>query len=307
MKGYENMLKNMLNNLQNKYNTKMKENDNLEQLLQTSTIFQNLFPIPKTNEEPSENKTYFITNDCPDINEEKAKQIAKLLPLQETYLTVVYSKELLTNKIYYLILTNQYLWVISENNYGAYPYTNLTCQIIKNNLMSKVILLNNILLEVNGTTKIEKFTNMINNSNDREKIIQEKTSYLCNIIPIYQKINKNGSGISIDNQSNIVFHNKQNNFKCNINEISNYEILLDNQPYLSKNSNTSSKITSFQTSCFQISIRITTINNQIFVMPILEANTFNSKYTTHDSIFQTSIEFSKIIIAKLNELSFEQN
>ncbi len=297
------MFKNILNKIQDKYNTIKQENDVLDQLLQKTTTFNNLFPIQINNQEILENKITTILNECPDINKEKAKIITQLIPIQETYLNMIYAKELLTNKEYYLIPTNQYLWVISQNSYGAFPYQNLTCQIIKNNLMSKVILLNNILLEANGTTKIETLINIIKNPTIRETIIKEKTSYLCNITPIYQKINSIGSGISVDNQSNIVFHNKQENIKCNITEISNYEILLDNQVYLSKNSSTLNKITSFQTSCSQISIRITTTNNQTFNITILEPNTFSTKYTTHDSVFQTNLNFAKIIMDKLNELS----
>lgn len=297
------MFKKILNKIQDKYNTIKQENDVLDQLLQTTTTFNNLFPIQTNNQEILENKITTILNECPDINKEKAKKITQLIPIQETYLSIIYTKEILTNKEYYLIPTNQYLWVISIDTYGAFPYSNLTCQLIKNNLMSKIILLNNVLLEANGTTKIEKFLELINNPNYRNNFIQEKTAYLCNITPIYQKINSINSGISIDNHFNIVFHNQQENLLCPLKQLSNYEILLDNQVYLSKKSTTSTKMTSFQTSCSQISIRITTTDHKIFTMIILEPNTFNSKYTTHDSIFQTNLNFAKAIIDKLNEIS----
>ena len=297
------MFKNFFNNIQDKYNAKKEENTYYNQLLETTTIFQNLFPITTTTE-PTDYKITFITNDSPDINKDKAKIIANLIPIDETYLTTIYTKEILTNQEYYLIPTNKYLWVINSNCYGAYPYQNLKCEIIKNNLMSKTILLNNILLEANGTdTKLQTFLSIINNPTDREKIIQEKTNYLCGITPIYQKINNIASGISIDNNSNIVFHTRQENHKIHYSEIESYEILLDNQIAYSSKSNTANKITTFQNNCYQISIRIQNKNNQQILIPILEPNAFNTKYQRQDTIFQTNFNFAKELIDKLKSLN----
>lgn len=297
------MFKDLLNNIQTKYNEKKEENNHLKQLLETTSTFQNLFPLPNLDKEASEYRVSLITNECPDLNKDKAQIISNLIPIDETLLTTIYTKEVKTNQEYYLIPTTKYLWVINPQNYGAYPYNNINCQIIKNNLMSKTILLNNILLEANGTdTKIQNLLSILTNQEIRSKIIQEKTAYLCNIIPTYQKINSSGSGISIDNQSNIVFHTKQWNYKFNIQEIINYEILLDNQVVLSKNSNTSTKITNFQNSCYQISLRITASGNKLFIIPILEANALGSKYQRQDTIFRKNFNFAKSIVDKLNNL-----
>ena len=169
--------------------------------------------------------------------------------------------------------------------------------------MSKIILLNNILLEINGTdTKIQQFLSILTNPEKREQIIKEKTAYLCDITPTYQKINSIGSGISIDNQSNIIFHTKQRNYKLNIKDINNYEILLDNQVIFSKNSNTSNKITNFQNNCYQISLRITSKNSEMIIIPILEPSTFGSKYQRQDTIFQKNINFAKSIMDKIDSL-----
>lgn len=297
------MFKELFNNIQNKYSNMKQESAALDQLLQTTTTFQNLFPIINKNQQISEHKIIYALENCPDLNEEKANLITSIIPIQETYLDVLYTTEIISNKEYFLIPTNQYLWVISSTHYGAYPYQNLNCQIIKNNLMSKSILLNNILLEVNGNQeKIETFLNIINDPNKRETIIKEKTTYLQGILPIYQNINKLHSGISFDNESNIVFHNREENLKIKKEELLNYEILLDNQVYLSKNSTSSNVITNFQTSCYQITIRITT-QNKTFIMPILEPNAFGNKYNAHDSIFQNNLNFAKSIIQKLETLT----
>lgn len=297
------MFEKTINNIKDKYNTKKKENEIYNQLLQTTNTFQNLFPITTTNQEIQEHKITDITNNCPDINKEKATIITKLIPLEETFLTTIYGIEIKTNKEYYIIPTNKYLWIISQTNFGAYPYQNLNAKIIKNNLMSKTILFNNILLEINGNNeKIENLLKIINNQTLREQIIINKTSYLQGIIPTYQKINSIFSGISIDNQLNIVFHTKQENLKCTLNEIINYEILIDKQIYLSKNTETSTRMTNFFKDCYQISIRITT-PNKILIMPILEPNSFGTKYNFNDTILQNNLNFAKIIIEKLNDLT----
>ena len=169
--------------------------------------------------------------------------------------------------------------------------------------MSKVVLLMNILLEINGSSdKIDTLINILNNQESRNKIIQEKTKYLLGIIPIYQKINKLNAGLSINKEDILVFHNKEESLKCTPQELINYEILLDNQVYFSKNSSMKKNMTSFNTSCYQISIRITT-KNTVFIIPILEANSFGTKYTNHDSNFTYSINFAKEIINKLQTLT----
>lgn len=299
------MFNQLLKNIQNKYTTMKQENDNLDTLLNQTTTFQNLFPLPLLKDNYLEQRISFIKNNCPNINEEKAKIISNIIPIQETYLEVFYAKEIISNKEYYLIPTNKYLWVISQTSYGAYSYQNLSCQVIKNNLMSKIILMLNVLLEVNGSSqKIETLINIINDNTIRNSIIQEKTKYLLGITPIYQKINKLNAGLSIDSNNNIVFHNKEDSVKCTPNEITNYEILLDNQVYFSKSSSSSSTMSSFNTSCFQINIRITT-PNKIFTIPILEPNSFGTKYNNHDSNFTYSINFAKEIISKIQSLTIQ--
>ena len=300
----DNMFKELINNIKEKYDTKKEEINKLNNLLKTTTTFQNLYKIPNLINEPSSFKISFITNECPDINTEKATIISKLIPIEETYLSVLYAKELLTNQEYYLVPTTKYLWILNTTNYGAYKYDNINISIVKNNLMSKIVLLNNILLEINGNnTIINNLLDIIQNQEYREKKINEKTTYLCGLTPSYQLINEIKSGITIDKNNNIVFHSNEKNYKYNIQDIENYEILLDNQIYISKNNTSSTTIRSFQNNCYQISIRITIKDNTIISIPILQPNSFGTKYNNNDSTFKKSIDFSKKIIEKIKELS----
>ena len=298
------MFKEFMNNLTDKINTIKENNNHYKELLQTTTTFTDFFPIPDLNITPSYHRITTITTECPDINKEKAILISSLIPIEETFILITYAKEIKTNKEYYLIPTNKYLWVINQNTYGAYPYDKMPCQIIKNNLMSKTILINNILLEITGNdTKISTLISILTNNQERDNIIKEKTKYLCGITPIYQNINAIYSGISIDNNKNIVFHTKENNYLYNYLDISHYEILLDNSVIFSTSNVTNTKITNFQNNCYQISIRIITKDNNTINMPILEPNSFNTKYQRNDTIFQKNLNFAKELIDKLISLS----
>jgi len=108
------MFKKLINNISNKVNTLKKENNLYNELIEKTTDFKNLFPIPELTIVPSNHKITTITTDCPDINKEKATLISKLIPINETFLTIIYSKEVKTNKEYYIIPTNKYLWIINE-------------------------------------------------------------------------------------------------------------------------------------------------------------------------------------------------
>ena len=255
------MFNNLINNIQNKINNIKEENANYNNLLNNSSKFSNLTPIPILNQSIIESKINYITKICPDLNKEKATIINKLIPLQETYLTINYSKEIITNTEYWLVATDKYLWTINQKNYGVISYQNIkTCNIVKNNIMSKIINLNNIILEINGNTEnITNFINILSNEQYRNKKINEKTSYLCGITRIYQLINSINSGISIDKNNNIVFHSNTFNYKYTPQEIINYELLLDNTYITGKNNNQKNNITSMQNTCYTFSLRITTI------------------------------------------------
>ena len=296
---------NIINSIQEKINNIKKDNEEYNIKLNNSQILTNLNPIPDNNNEIISYKIEEIIKNSPDINKEKAIIINKLIPIEETYLTSIYAKEIKTNKEYYIIPTNKYIWIVTTNEYLIIKYPNKEiCYIVKNILMGKIINLNNVILEITGNDNfINNFINIINNSEYRNNIIKEKTNYLCGIIPKYQLIDENRNGISLDNKNNIVFHTKNDNYKCKIEEIENYELLEDNSIIFSKKLNSSSRITSSKTSCYNIGLRITT-NNKILTIPLLEPTTFKSSYTKLDKEYQNKIKFANEIIEKI-KIPFE--
>lgn len=75
--------------------------------------------------------------------------------------------------------------------------------------------------------------------------------------------------------------------------------MLDNTSISSKT--TRNNITSMQNSCYSISLRITASDKQ-FIIPILEQNALNTKYTYQDNTYQNNLNFAKEITNKLDEL-----
>ena len=297
-------MKNFLQKIQNKIDKIKEDNNNYNNLIANSQTIQNLTPIPELNNDIIDYKVNLITTTSPDINKDKAIIINKLIPIEETYLTIMYAKEVTTNKEYYVIPTNKYIWILNSTHYVIFNYPKTPiCYIVKNIIMGKIINLNNIILEITGNeNSINNFINIINNKEYRDNIIKEKTSYLCNITPTYQLINKNGSGISIDNQNNIVFHTKETNYKCSKEDIINYELLFDNSIVYSKELNSTTRVTSSHNDCYSMSLRIS-IKDNTFIIPILEPNSLNTKYSKQDIAFQKNLTFANKILAKLQELT----
>ena len=139
------MFNKITNTIKDKINTIKETNDNYKQLLETTKSFEELTKIPENSQKPPQHKKNFITNNCPDINDTKANIISNLITLEETILEAFYAKEIKTNKEIFIIPTNKQIWVITTEEYKILPYTENNISIIKNNLMSKTILLNNIL------------------------------------------------------------------------------------------------------------------------------------------------------------------
>lgn len=298
------MINKFINNIQTKLTKKREENKNYKATLPNSSKFTNLKPLPQLLHIKKEGLITKILNDCPDLNKDKAIIISNLIPINETYLTTLYTTEIISNTEYWLIPTNKYIWIINNKSYDILSYQDITiCTIIKNNLMGKIINLNNIILEITGNTeKINHFINLLTNTNYRNQTIATKTSYLCGITPIFQTINSIQTGISIDNQKNIVFHTKKFNYVYHYNDIINYELLLDNTIVSSKKLKSTSTITSIQNSCYTMSIRITT-TNQSFILPILEESAMNKKYTYQDQTYISNLNFAKDIINTLDKLT----
>lgn len=294
----------MFEKLKAKFNSMKEEDARYQQLLAATKPLQTLYRITQTNEIIYDHKKKFITYNCPDINESKAEIIVKLIPLEETILDAWYAKEVLTQKEYFIIPTNYRLWFINTEVYTIFSLTESQISIVKNGMMSKILLINNVLFEVNGgNDRITKLINILTNPEERQKIITERTSYLCGIAPVYQKINSIYSGISLDKDNNLVIHTKDNNVRCHVSEITNYEILLDNHVYISKDSYKKTGLGVAKNSCYKMSLRLTINNNNQIEISILEPSSVNTKYESTGTTYQANLLFATEIVNKIKELT----
>lgn len=295
------MFKELLNNVQDKYKKIQEENALFNKLLETTGTISKLEDIPIIEKKDITISYKDIMDICPDLNDNKAVLIRGLLPIDEVYLTVMYAKECKTNKEYFLVPTNKYLWVISVDKYVKYLYENLNAEVVKNNLMSKVLNLSNILLEVNGgEEKISDFMKIINDSEYRIKLSTEKLEKFCGMIPKVSLINDIGTGISMDDEKNFVFHTKDFNYKYNIKDIKNYELMLDDNVVMEKRSSRRVRMTANKSSCYQMNIRIST-PDKTFLLPIIAKSTFTEVYQSTSVMYMNGRSFAEKIINLLDE------
>ena len=296
------MFKQLLTQVQNKYKEKLEENEKYKELLNKANTLPKFYNYSHTEHNKLTISYKLLMDICPDLNENDAIILRGVIPIDELILSCVYATECKTNIKFYFIATTKYLWLINTEGHIKYNYQDLTIEIIKNSMLSKTILLSNMLFNINGSNEILlEFIKLFQDSNYRENEINKKLEILCNTIPSVYYLNDIASGISISLNNEIVFHTKTFHYKYNIKNIKNYELLLDNIVVEEKKSNHRNRITANKNSCHEMSIRITTDNNTFFI-PILEKNAFSTLYSSTSKEFRENIEFASDIIDILDEL-----
>ncbi len=295
------MFKEILSEVQNKYKKVQEENKRYQDLLNKCSLLPNFFPYN------IDNKTSTISykplmNLCPELNDDNAIILRNIIPIDEIIISCIYSIECKTNIKFYFVTTTKYLWLINSTGYLKYNYQDLTIDIIKSRLLTKCILLSNMLFNINGANEtLLNFVKLIEDSNNREEIINKQLQTFCNTTPNIYYLNDIASGISIGINNEIVFHTRDFHYKYNIRDIENYELLLDNMVVREKKNSHKNKLTANKNSCYEMIIRITT-NDQEFLIPILEKNSFTTLYTATNKEFRENREFANKVIDLLDEL-----
>ena len=204
------MFKEIIGKIKTKINERNQSIEEYHKLLSTSQVINGLLTLPTEINPNNKIDPADIVNNCPDLNDTKAKLIINTIPIDELPLVVIYTKEIKSNKEYYFVPTTRFLWIINQYGYLKYEYSNVTMRIIKSGLMSKSVYFNNHMMEMNGD-KVDYLSNLINNKELRNQEIINKLATLCGVNPKLRIINNIGTGISVDNQRNIVFHTKDLN------------------------------------------------------------------------------------------------
>ncbi len=299
-------LKNMINKINDFVNTKKEEYELYNQKVANSKTFELTNQIVSNNN-INDGNSYEYASMCPYIDLSFAKIIDSIIPLNEIILSVNYFTQKKDNESYVMVLTNLRIIIMDKEKYRNYNYNEITkFEIITKSLMSQIIDINDIIISLDvSQEELDTIYNLITNIDYRNNYIIEKSKYLCGIRPVYQRLNKISSGITIDDNKNVVFHDKKiNNYLCKYDDILNYEVLEDNTPVLKRKTNESSHMMTFsKKECMHMTLRVTLNNNQVFEINILEPTTFNNIYSHTDSRYLTEFNFVKEIIDKLDSMN----
>ena len=300
-------IKNIFNKVNDFVNAKKEEHELYNQKIANSKVFELTNNVTINENYVVLGNAYEYTGMCPYIDLEFAKTIDGIIPINEVVLSIVYLTQKKDNENYIMVFTNLRIIVMDKEKYHNYNYNEITTLgVIGKYLMSQVVDFNGIIVGMDITqTEFNIIYGLITDIQYRNNYIMEKSKYLCGINPIYQKLNKISSGISIDQNGIIVFHNKKiNNYICKYSDILNYEIIEDNTPVLKRKTNEQSQAMGFsKKECMQITLRVTLTNNQVFEINILEPTTFSNSYSHTDSRYIIEFDFVKEIMDKLDSMN----
>ncbi len=292
------MLKQFFQGVQDKYQQMQEEGARYQELLGKVFLLPKFYPYTPVDRKKLTISCKHLMNMCSDLNEGDAVLIRGLLPIDEICLSCLYASECKTGIKFYFVATTKYLWLINKDGYLKYHYQDLTVDVIKNGMLSKTLLLGNMLFNVHGIHEVLlDFVKLFQDANYREEVIQKQNQIFCGTIPSVFYLNHIGSGISIGQNHEIIFYTKEFHYKYNISDIKNYELLLDDMVVREKKSNRRGRLTANKNSCYEMVLRVTA-SDQTFLVPILEKTAFMSLYSS------TSVEFmeSKVFADKLVNL-----
>lgn len=298
---------NIFNKITNYVNDQKKKYDALNQLIDNSRLIELTNDIVINEEYLNEGNWQEYSNMCPYVNIEYAKLIDGLIPMNEIVLSIFCITVKKNNTPFIVVLTNLRILLMDKKKYNAYDYSIITnFNLVNNGLMSQIININNILMDIDvNKEELNIIYTLMTNNEYRNQIYNEKLKYLCGITPVYQRLNDINSGISIDQNNVIVFHDKkEKNYLCKYDELMQYEIMEDNTPVMKRKSNEQTTSMPFsKKECMIIKLRVTLTNNQVFEITILEPPTFNSTYLHTNSTYIKNFNFAKEIMDKLDSMN----
>ena len=305
---------NILSDVSNKVNAyinhKKANIDRLDKAINSSSRFTLDKDVTVNNDNLVNCNPYEYKDMCVYIKYDYAVLIDGIIPIDETVISIVNAIEKVSHEDYIMVFTDKRIIVMNKEKYTDFGYDKVAnFSLVSKGFMTQVVCFNNVILDMNLIYEDLIITyNLVTNQKFRENLINEKKKYLCGITPIYQKINKIKSGISIDKDKNIVFHDqKKEIYLCNYDDIINYEIMEDNNVALKKWTREQSQAIGFtKKECYKMSIRVTLKDGKSFEIMLLEPSTFNNAYHHSDKSYLEHINFAKEIMDKLETYNEEK-
>ena len=285
-----------------------EEEEKINAMIEASQLF-NCDKDIVIKEDLEEGKLNDIKTLCAYLSSEKTKKIVSILNNFEEVYCVVEGIQRKTYEELFFIYSNQRLIIMNNktNKYLEAPVDYITkLEVIKSALMTQFSNVNDVIMDINlNKADFEIFKKIVTDPNEREKYVQEVTKYLCGITPVYQKMNALNTGISIDQNNVVIFHDQKiNNHVIKYSDIQEYEIIEDNTLILSgKNYDPKKGISSSKSDCFWMNLRITLNDGKVIDIPIIFPNSMKKAYSHYDERYKKCYTFAKEIIDKLNTLS----
>lgn len=297
------MFKQFFNGVQDKYKQMQEENRKYQELLTRVFLLPKFYPYTIVDKKQLTVSYKLLMHMCSDLNEQDAIAVRGLLPIEEVCLSCLYATECKTGVKFYFVASTKYLWLIHKEGYLKYRYSDLGVEVVKNGVLSKTLLLGNMLFMVNGTQDdLLGFVRLLQDSTYREELIRSQEEMFCGTVPCLFYLNQLASGISVGKNHELVFHTREFHYKYMISDIKNYELLMDDMVVREKKTNRRGMLTANKNSCYEMSLRITA-NDREFLLPILEKTAFTSLYASTSVEFMESKEFSEKMIGLLDDMN----
>ena len=296
------MFKKLFSGIQEKYNEIKNADARYQELLSKVYSLPTFYSYTPVERKDLTISHKLLMKMCPDLNEKDAVLIRGLIPIDEICLSCLYATECKSNVKFYFVPTTKYLWLIHSNGYLKYQYTDLDAEVIKGGVMSQVLYIANMLFVVNGVSDmIVPFVQLLHDSTYRNETITNRLGEFCGTVPKICLINDIGSGVSVGENHEIVFHCKDFHYKYMIRDIKNYELLIDDMVVKEKRSNRRTRLTANKNSCYEMTLRVTA-NDKMFLIPILEKSAFTSLYSSTNAVFIYNKAFADKIIDLLDNM-----
>lgn len=298
---------NMINKVSGVIRDKKAQIEDYQQKVRQSKIFNINEDIIINEDELILGNIYQYTSMCSYINTNQAKLIDALIPLNEEVIYIVHATQKVDNQELILVLTNIRVIIINQDKYTHLSYNDIPgMEIISNSLFTQIINFGGVILGIDlEQNDLNIFYNILSDVNYRNNYVNEKIKYLCGITPVYQKLNKINSGISIDQNNNIVFHDRKNsNYLYKYDDLVNYEVLEDNTPVIKRKTREQSHAMGFtKKECSKMTMRVTPNDGRVFEIEIIEPKVFGGSYDHNSSEYMKEYDFVKEIVDKLDSMN----
>ena len=228
--------------------------------------------------------------------------------IEEVY-CVVEGVKRKTNEELFFVYTTQRLLILNNkiDKYLEAPIDYIyKMEVIKAQLMTQFSNVNEVIMDINlNKNDFAEFNKIVTDPNERSKYVEEATKYLCGITPVYQKMNALNTGISIDQNNTVVFHDQKiNNHIVKYSDIKQYEIVEDNTTILAgKGYDPKKGISSSKSECFEMHLKVTLVDDKVIEIPIIFPNSMKKAYSHYDERYRKCYDFTREIMDKLNTLS----